>query len=179
MGIGMKEQDVCWDAHVPCVMENQGERGDMTMLPYHIKGFTFTTMNAQNAVPSVVVSCIHLYFKAVMKQADNYLEFLNHSWITAEIKYGRTLSAWSDVICLYTAGTAFSFCSQVSEVRKCLPLCLVSINSPWKKLSSNRFFPSMSSWDWSFIFHRAKLIQLLNELAAICSRSLPFPAGKC
>lgn len=79
MGIGMKEQDVCWDVCVPCVMENQGERGDVTMLPYHIKGFTFTTMNARNAVASVAVSCIHLYFKIVMKQADNYLEFLNHS----------------------------------------------------------------------------------------------------
>jgi len=115
--------------------------GDVAMLPYHIKGFTFITMNAQDAVPSVVVSCIYIYFKTVMKQAGNYLEFLNHSWITAEIKYGRTLSAWSDAISLCTAGTAFSFCSQVSEVRECLPLCLVSINSPWKKLSSNRFFP--------------------------------------
>lgn len=75
----MKEQDVCWDARVSCVTENQGERGDVTMLPYHIKGFTFTTMSARNAVPRVVVSCIHLYFKTVMKQADNYLEFSNHS----------------------------------------------------------------------------------------------------
>lgn len=82
----------------------------------------------------------NLYFRIVLKQVHNYSEFLSYSWIVAKIKYCRTISAWSDTIFLCTAGTAFSFCSKVSKVRKCLPFCLVSINSSWKKLSSNRFF---------------------------------------